>query len=205
MVYLLLSFIRATRTTDWILHLSTVRAMLPWYFAYDPINYARYMSTYWLEMICLDDTHPGKVMNVNMFHICTVSALSKSVKCLLYTCSATKFDANAIEQFFLVFQRCIAELSWKWTVQRQQKYGFSSIASDQAIEQTCNRDSKTKGGIVGLTQNRAAIHRWILAQADRSAITRKCELMAGVADEQRYLKTILNRYTIKIHFKNCIN
>ena len=58
---------------------------------------------------------------------------------------------------------------------------------------------------MGLTQNRAAIHRWILAQADRSAITRKCELMAGVADEQRYLKTILNRYTIKIHFKNCIN
>ena len=60
MVQLLLTFIRATRTTDWKLHLSAVRAMLPWYFAYDCINYARYMSAYWLEMMCLDETHPGK-------------------------------------------------------------------------------------------------------------------------------------------------
>ncbi len=88
-----------------------------------------------------------------------------------------------------------AEISLQWTVQRQKKYGFSSIASDQAIEQTCNRDSKTKGGIVGLTQNRAAINRWILAQPDRSAITRKCELMEGVAEEQRY-------YTVK-YYKYC--
>ncbi|XP_028415026.1 uncharacterized protein LOC114538109 [Dendronephthya gigantea] len=149
MVYLLLTFIRATRTSDWMLHLSTIRAMLPWYFAYDRINYARYMSTYWLEMICLDDTHPG----------------------------------------------ASAELSSKWTVQRQQNYGFSAIACDQAIEQTCNRDSKTKGGIVGLTQNRAAINRWILAQADRSAITRKCELMAGVAEEQRMRKDLDNTHS----------
>lgn len=62
MVQLLLTFIRATRTTNWMLHLSAVRAMLPWYFAYDRINYARYMSAYWLEMICLDETHPGKEM-----------------------------------------------------------------------------------------------------------------------------------------------
>ena len=87
--------------------------------------------------------------------------------------------------FLLIFQGASTELGLNWTVQRQKNYGFSSIASDQAIEQTCNRDSKTKGGIVGLTQNRAAINRWILAQAARSAITRKCELMAGVADEQR--------------------
>ena len=83
-------------------------------------------------------------------------------------------------------------MSSQWTVQRQQNYGFSSIASDQTIEQTCNRDSKTKGGIVGTTQNRGAIHRWILAQADRSAITRECKLMAGVAEEQSYI----NKYSI---------
>ena len=77
------------------------------------------------------------------------------------------------------------EMDLQWTVQRQQKYGFSSMACDQTIEQTCNRDSKTKGGIVALTQNRGAVDRWILAQADRSAITRKCQLMAGVAEEQR--------------------
>ena len=78
-----------------------------------------------------------------------------------------------------------AEMELQWTVQRQQNHGFSLIACDQTIEQTCNRDSKTKGGIVGLTQNRGAINRWILAQADRSAVTRNCQLMAGVAEEQR--------------------
>lgn len=83
-------------------------------------------------------------------------------------------------------------MSSQWTVQRQQNYGFSPIAFDQTIEQTCNRDSKTKGGIVGMTQNRGAIHRWVLAQADRSAITRKCKLMASVAEEQRYI----NKYSI---------
>ena len=57
---------------------------------------------------------------------------------------------------------------------------------------------------MGLTQNRAAIHRWILAQADRSAITRKCELMAGVADKQRYLETILNRYTLRFILKTAL-
>ena len=44
---------------------------------------------------------------------------------------------------------------------------------------------------MGFTQNRAAISRWILAKADRSAIRRKCELMAGVTEEQRY--TPLNK------------
>ncbi|CAB4002634.1 Hypothetical predicted protein [Paramuricea clavata] len=88
------------------------------------------------------------------------------------------------------FPGASTEMDLQWTVQRQQKYGFSSIACDQTIEQTCNRDSKTKGGIVGLTQNRGAINRWILAQADRSAITRKCQLMAGVAEEQRKRKDL---------------
>ena len=67
-----------------------------------------------------------------------------------------------------------AEMELQWTVQRQQNHGFSPIACDQ-----------TKGGIVGLTQNGGAINRWILAQADRSAVTRNCQLMAGVAEEKR--------------------
>ena len=31
------------------------------------------------------------------------------------------------------------------TVHRQNRYGFSGTACDQVIEQTCNRDNKTKG------------------------------------------------------------
>ena len=38
-----------------------------------------------------------------------------------------------------------------WTVQRSDSRAFSSIAADQAIEQTLNRDSKTSGGLIGPT------------------------------------------------------
>ena len=70
-------------------------------------------------------------------------------------------------------------------MQRQQNYGFSALACDQAIEQTLNRDSKLKGGVVGFTLNRAAIHRWIVGQAERGSIVRQCREMANVADIPR--------------------
>lgn len=55
----LLAFIRATRTSDWDLHIETIYQMMPWYFAYDRQNYSRYMTAYLLEMTSLDETHPG--------------------------------------------------------------------------------------------------------------------------------------------------
>ncbi len=58
MVQLLLMFIRATRTSDWKLHLSALRSMIPWFFAADRINYSRYSPCYWLEMSLLAKTHP---------------------------------------------------------------------------------------------------------------------------------------------------
>ena len=56
---ILLMFIRATREVDWELHLSTFRLMITWFFACDKINYARYGSAFWLEMVSLETTHPG--------------------------------------------------------------------------------------------------------------------------------------------------
>lgn len=38
-----LGFLRATRTGDFALHLACLRKMLPWFFAYDRVNYSRYM------------------------------------------------------------------------------------------------------------------------------------------------------------------
>lgn len=121
----------------------------------------------------------------------------------------------------------------EWTVQRTAA-SFASIACDQAIEQTVNRDSKTSGGLTGRTTRRGQSHctstspqtsplaltrdihilallpaqaetspwcclaetvsyvsccslgtfeRWILAQPDRSAITRQCESLAGLSDD----------------------
>lgn len=59
-------FIRATRVASWSLHLSSIRSMLPWFFSYDRISYAQYLSTYWLEMESLCDDHPdihGQLQN----------------------------------------------------------------------------------------------------------------------------------------------
>ncbi len=61
MVQLLLLFIRATRTSNWQLHLSVLRSMIPWFFATDRINYSRYGPCYWLEMSSLQSTHPCKL------------------------------------------------------------------------------------------------------------------------------------------------
>ena len=50
MVQSLLLFLRATREGDWKLHLASLRQTLPWFCAYDIVNYARYLSAYISEM-----------------------------------------------------------------------------------------------------------------------------------------------------------
>ena len=49
---------------DWDLHLAAFRAMIPWFFACDRTNYARYGSAYWVEMTTLDQAHPGSILLV---------------------------------------------------------------------------------------------------------------------------------------------
>ena len=60
MAQLLLSFLRAPRADNRYLHLSAIRSMLPWFFAYGRVNYQRYLTAYWLEMHLLEYTHPGE-------------------------------------------------------------------------------------------------------------------------------------------------
>ena len=57
-VQILLNLLRASREGDWELHLSAVRKMIPWCFAYDNLNYARYLSAYVSEMSHLEEEHP---------------------------------------------------------------------------------------------------------------------------------------------------
>ena len=49
--------VRVSREGDWELHLSSIRIMLPWFYAYDRVNYTRYRSAYWLKMCTLETTH----------------------------------------------------------------------------------------------------------------------------------------------------
>jgi hypothetical protein len=47
------------------------------------------------------------------------------------------------------------------------------------------RDSTMKGGVVGMTLNKGAVHRWLMGKAERSAITKQCEAMANVTEVTR--------------------
>jgi len=50
---ILLGIIRASREGNWPLHLISVRKMIPWSFAYDRTNYARYLPVYFAQMSML--------------------------------------------------------------------------------------------------------------------------------------------------------
>ena len=58
--------------------------------------------------------------------------------------------------------------------------GFSQTAIDQTIEQTLNRSSKGKGGIVGRTLREGYVHQWILKAHEQAAITEKCKSLPGL-------------------------
>ena len=48
-----------------------------------------------------------------------------------------------------------------------QRSAIAQVPVDHTIEQTMNRDSKTKGGIVGISVNGGAVQNWNLTAHDR--------------------------------------
>ena len=58
MIETLLGLLRASREGNWKFHLASVRAMIPWCFAYNNVNYARYLPAYLAEMSHLHNEHP---------------------------------------------------------------------------------------------------------------------------------------------------
>lgn len=58
MVLILLQFIKAERTGNWSLHLSSTAAMIPHFFSMDRLNYARWLPVYLADMQKLEDKHP---------------------------------------------------------------------------------------------------------------------------------------------------
>lgn len=60
---ILLGLIRASREGDWDLHLSAIRKLIPWCFAYDRVNYARYLPAYLAQMRNLEGDHPAVYEN----------------------------------------------------------------------------------------------------------------------------------------------
>lgn len=62
---------------------------------------------------------------------------------------------------------------------------FASVWTDMALEQSINLDSKSKGGIVGISLNADALQRWFLTSHERAAITTAVKQMCGIGDLDR--------------------
>ena len=56
--HVMFGLLRASREGIWDLHLHAIRSMIPWCFAYDKLNYSRYLSPYYAQMSNLPETHP---------------------------------------------------------------------------------------------------------------------------------------------------
>ncbi|KAJ8034477.1 hypothetical protein HOLleu_21334 [Holothuria leucospilota] len=62
---------------------------------------------------------------------------------------------------------------------------FSNVSTDMALEQSINRDSKTKGGIGGISKEPGALERWFLTSHQRAAITTALKDMCDMQDNDR--------------------
>ena len=58
LVEILLGLIRASREGNWLLHLHSIKSLIPWCFAYDKQNYARFLPVYYTDMTRLPIDHP---------------------------------------------------------------------------------------------------------------------------------------------------
>ncbi len=59
-------------------------------------------------------------------------------------------------------------------VVKKSKHAFSSIAIDQAHEQN-NAHVKGAGGAIGLTENAAALHRWMVSGPEMARVIEEFE------------------------------
>lgn len=59
LVDILLGLIRASREGNWLLHLHSIHLLIPWCFAYDRQNYARFLPFYYAMMTKLSEDHPA--------------------------------------------------------------------------------------------------------------------------------------------------
>ncbi|KAK3696845.1 hypothetical protein QZH41_003454 [Actinostola sp. cb2023] len=62
---------------------------------------------------------------------------------------------------------------------------FAQVWTDMALEQSVNLDSKSKGGIIGISQKPGALERWFLTAHERAAITTSLKEMCGYEEVER--------------------
>ena len=91
----------------------------------------------------------------------------------------------------------------------KNKSSFNSVSTDMALEQSMNRDSKTKGGIVGVTQDINAVEKWTLTAHLRAAVHANFKEMCGVLyqceEKELSKKTIIRSEAYIVRIMNAVN
>ena len=59
---------------------------------------------------------------------------------------------------------------------------FLQVSTDMALEQSINIDSKSSGGVIGISQMRSALERWFLTIHERASITSALKAIYGLQD-----------------------
>ena len=75
-------------------------------------------------------------------------------------------------------------------MQKAEDIKFSKVAVDHCIEQTFNRDTNTRGGIVGFSLKKGVIEKWIPTAHARAALTNERRQLAGLkVDMEKWIPT----------------
>ena len=70
---------------------------------------------------------------------------------------------------------------------------FNAISTDMALEQSKIKDSKSAGGIVGISQDRESCEQWASTRRLKSFISSSFKEKSGVSDEIEFAKELTTR------------
>ena len=96
MVWLLLNFIHGDRDANWLLHLETFRAMLPYDRAFDHLNYFRWGTVYLTDMKMLQEVAPTvhREFTENRAHAVSTSSFVSSFNSVSCTRHGIRADSE---------------------------------------------------------------------------------------------------------------
>ena len=156
-----LIYVRSIRDATFLLYVDSLTKIVPWFFALDHTNYARWIPIHLRDTVSLDIKHP-----------------------------------DVFAQF----------LAGNFAVKMTTR-AFSVIAIDQAHEQN-NATVKGDGGAVGLTENPAAMRRWMVSGPEMSRVIREFQASAdnkthrtGILhhEQTKHAQMVFVRYVKSLH------
>ena len=72
-----------------------------------------------------------------------------------------------------------------FVVRRSQNRPFNSVPTDQALEQSINREAKSQGGVIGFTLCKSALLRWMMTRHIRGEYAEAFKELCNSAGKKR--------------------